>query len=427
MNIYFENIRIINPYQEIDGKFNLWIKNGQIVHLSPDSPELDDETRKINADGLVCSPGLFDMHVHFREPGYEYKETILSGAESAANGGFTAVVCMPNTKPAIDDVPVYEYIVNRAKGNLVDVFVAGAITKGRKGKSLSPMLELLESGVVYFTDDGTCITQSEVMRRAFDYAATKDILLAQHCEEHSLTEDFAMDESALSYKLGLKGYPRVAEEIIVSRDIRLAEYCGNRRIHFSHVSSAGSVELIRTAKAKGQRVSCEVTPHHISLSHNLLDSYDPNLKMNPPLRSEQDIEAIIEGLKDGTIDCIATDHAPHSLHEKEVEYERAPYGVVGLETSLGLSLTYLYHKDVLSLREIVEKMAVNPRRLLNIADIIFEAGLQANMTIFDPDEEWQVNKSNFKSKSLNTPFDGMSLKGKPKFAISNGQIYESNL
>ncbi len=427
MNIYFEKIRIINPYQEIDAQFDLWIKNGRIMHLSPDSAKTDEDTRIVNAESLVCSPGLFDMHVHFREPGFEHKETTLTGAESAANGGFTGVVCMPNTEPAIDNVPVCEYIANRAKGNLVDVFIAGAITMGRKGERISPMLELLESGVVYFTDDGTCITKSEVMRRAFDYAATKDILLAQHCEEHSLTDNFAMDESALSYKLGLKGYPTVAEEIIVSRDIRLAEYCGNRRIHFSHVSSAGSVELIRTAKSKGLRVSCEVTPHHFTLPNSLLDSYDPNLKMNPPLRSDQDINAAIEGLKDGTIDCIATDHAPHSLHEKEVEYEKAPYGVVGLETSLGLSLTYLYHKKVLSLREIIEKMSVNPRRLLQMDDIVFDIGSEANITIFGLDEEWLVNKSNFKSKSLNTPFVGMKLKGKPVFTFNNGLVHESEL
>jgi dihydroorotase len=268
---------------------------------------------------------------------------------------------------------------------------------------------------------------TEIMRRAFDYAASKDLLISQHCEDHNLTENFAMNESALSYKLGLKGYPNVAEEVIVERDTRLSEYCGNRRYHVQHISAAGSVSIVRKAKAKGLRVTCEVTPHHFALDESVLVNYDTNHKMNPPLRGTIDIEACLEGLKDGTIDCIASDHAPHASHEKDVEYENAPSGISGLETSLGLSLTYLVHKDVITIEKLIEKMSINPRRIIKQPDVKIEEGELANITIFDPEEEWVVNKNDFKSRGKNTPFDGLPLKGKAKYAINNNKIYKSIL
>eukprot|EP01107_Rhizomastix_libera_P008304 TRINITY_DN23483_c0_g1_i1.p1 TRINITY_DN23483_c0_g1~~TRINITY_DN23483_c0_g1_i1.p1 ORF type:complete len:427 (-),score=-31.83 TRINITY_DN23483_c0_g1_i1:626-1906(-) len=426
MNLLFKNIRVINPAQELDAKVNLLIKDGVIAHCSTEEVAVDGNCKVVDGENLVCSPGLFDMHVHLREPGEEYKEDLKTGTDAAANGGFTGVVCMPNTLPAIDDVTVVAYIKEKTKDTLTEVFPAAAITQKREGKLISPMLELNEAGALYFTDDGGSIESAEMMKRAFDYAATKDLLIAQHCEEHSLTKNFAMNESVLSYKLGLKGYPNVAEDIIVSRDIMLAE-AGNRKYHVSHISSASSVELVRKAKAKGARVTCEVTPHHFTLTEELLPAYDTNHKMNPPLRTGGDINAIIEGIKDGTIDCIATDHAPHALHEKEVEFERAPNGIVGLETALGLAMTNLVHAGHITLTKLIELMSVNPRKLVNLPEVKIAVGEAANLTIFAPNEDWNVNKNNFKTKSLNTPFDGMKLKGKPKFAINRRLVCESVL
>lgn len=424
MNIYFKNIRAVNPAQSLDSQLNLWLKDGIILHCSTEDATIDKETRIINAQGMIASPGLFDMHVHFREPGFEYKEDTKTGADSAANGGFTGVVVMPNTEPAIDNAQTVEYLKLKSKDLLVDVHISGAITQGRKGTHISPMLELSDLGVVYFTDDGSAVANAEMMRKAFEYAATRDLLIAQHCEEHELTDKFSMNESALSYKLGLKGYPTIAEDIIVSRDIMLSEYLGNRRYHVSHISSAAAVDLVRKAKQKGLRVTAEVAPHHICLTEQVLTEYNTNHKMNPPLRTQSDAEALIAGLLDGTIDCIATDHAPHALHEKEVEYENAPCGIIGLETSLGLMLTNLYHTHKISLPILIEKMSTNPRKLLNLKEITIKAGEMANLTIFDLNEEWTVESKKFKSKSKNTPFDGFRLKGKPKFAINNNQIVE---
>jgi len=427
MKILFKNIRIISPEQGIDSNFNLLLKEGIISELTTSSIITDSDTREIDATGMVAAPGLFDMHVHFRQPGQEHKETIQSGTDAAANGGFTGVVCMPNTEPAIDDVTVVDYIKSKSNGLLTDVYISAAITKGRKGEHIAPMLELIEAGVLFFTDDGSAVSRADVMKLAFEYAAPNDFLLSQHCEEHSLTKNFAMNDGPLAYKLGLKGYPHIAEEMIVARDLMLAEYTGNRRYHPQHISTRGTVDLIREAKRKGLRVTSEAAPHHFVLTDNNLSSYDSNFKMNPPLRTQLDVDSIIEGLKDGTIDCIATDHAPHSLHEKHVEIENAPNGIIGLETSLGLSLTYLYHKGHLTLGQIIEKMSCNPRRILGLPKINIEVGNIANLTIFNPDLEWTVNKMRFKSKSHNTPFDNYALKGKPLFAFNNNKLGESNL
>jgi dihydroorotase len=424
MKILFKNIRLLNPEQNLDKIANLLIIDGIISKISETDIQVDNETEVVNAENLIASPGLFDMHVHFREPGYEYKETIESGCKSAANGGFTGVVVMPNTNPTIDKPEVVEYIKQKAKDNLVELLQAAAITQNREGKQLSPMYELADHGVVYFTDDGTSVTDSNVMRRAFEYASAKDFMLAQHAEDHKLTENFSANESELTGKLGLKGYPNVAEEIIVARDIMLAEFLGNRRYHVSHISTRGAVRIVRAAKARGTRVTCEVTPHHFSLPDDLVASYNSDLKMNPPLRTNDDIDAMIDALKDGTIDCIATDHAPHSLHEKNVEFEKAPCGIVGLETSLAVSLTYLYHQNHLTLNQIIEKMAINPRKLLRIEVPSISEGNSANLTIFNPNEEWSVNKEKLMTKSKNTPYNKYQLKGKPYFTINNNKIHK---
>ncbi len=427
MNIIFKEIRIVNPEQDLDGIFDLFIKDGMIHSMAPSNTMNEPDSTIIPGKDLIAMPGFFDMHVHLREPGFEYKEDIQSGCSAAANGGFTGVCCMPNTKPVIDNVSVVELIRKKSQNLPVEVKISATITQGSEGKLLSPFYELHEAGVVMFTDDGRCVTSSEVMKRAFNYASTKKLLIAQHCEEHCMTDSFSVNEGMMSSSLGLKGYPSVAEDIIVQRDILLNEYCGNNPYHVSHISTKNSVKFIREAKSKGINVTCEVTPHHFCLNEEFLSSYDTNYKMNPPLRTKEDIKEILEGLKDGTIDCIASDHAPHALHEKEVEFERAPNGIVGLETTIGLTFTYLYHTNILTLNEIINKLSTNPRKILKLEPIIIKEGNQANLTIINPDEEWIVDKRQFKSKSKNTPFNGFKLKGKPKFVINNCQAIESTL
>jgi len=426
MNICFKGIQIINPAQKLNITTDLWLKDGIIKEMS-NNCHCEENTEIINAKGLTAIPGLFDMHVHFREPGYEYKEDLKSGMNAAANGGFTGVLIMPNTKPPIHDKTVVEYIKSKTKGNLVDVYISGAITQNQDGQHITNMLELNENGVVLFTDDGDSVLNSEVMKRAFEYATPMDLLISQHCEDRSLTQKFDMNESEISIKLGLRGYPSVAEEIILFRDIALAEYCGNRRYHAQHISTKGSVELIRNAKAKGLRVTCEVTPHHIALTDQELTSYDTNYKMNPPLRTQKDVDALIEGLVDGTIDAIATDHAPHSKLEKDVEFDKAPNGIVGLETSFAVCYTNLVATKKLSFERLIELMSINPRKILNLQSIEISKDKPANLTIVDCNEEWIVDSSNFLSKSKNSPFVNKKILGKIRYTINNGKIHQSTL
>ncbi|MEJ5285861.1 MAG: Dihydroorotase [Candidatus Kapaibacterium sp.] len=427
MEIYLKNIRVVNPYQNMDSNYHILVRNGIIDYIGDEPIEVSTNAKIINGEGLVCAPGLFDMHVHFRDPGQTYKEDLRSGIQAAANGGFTGVLVMPNTVPPIDNTQVVEYVKSKIDNSIVDVFISAGITKGLEGKSITSMYSLANAGVVMFTDDGNSVLNSEIMRRAFDYAKQFDYLLAQHCEDYHLSQGFSANDGFVATKLGLKGYPSIAEEIVLSRDLMLAEYCGNCRYHAQHLSTKGSVKLIKQAKEKGLRVSCEVTPHHIVLNEKYVQTYDTNYKMNPPLRSEDDVEALIEALKEDVIDCIATDHAPHSSHEKDVEFEKAPNGVVGLETALGVCLTYLYHSGHLSLNKLIEKMSINPRKILGIPQIIFKKGEIANMSIFSLDDEWVVDKQYFKSKSKNTPFDGFKLKGKPRYIINKNQFFASSL
>lgn len=427
MNIAFTNIRIVSPDQGTDERMNLWIRDGVIVAATPEHPVYDAETTVRDGSGLVAAPGLFDMHVHLREPGQTHKETIQTGTASAANGGFTGVVCMPNTEPAIDSVATIEYILRRAQNTPVDVHVCAAITTGRAGADLSGMHALKQAGAVMFSDDGSCVSSADTMRKAFDYGADVDALLTQHCEEHSLTKDFAMHEGKVSAELGLRGYPSVAEDIIVARDVLLAEYCGNRRYHAAHISTKGAVRIMREARMRGQRVSCEVAPHHFLLTDDAVRGYTTNAKMNPPLRTQADIEAILQGLSDGVIDVIATDHAPHTAEEKDVPFDQAPNGIVGLETSLGLSLTALVHTGILSLPQLIEKMSVNPRRILGLPQPHITAGERANICVFDPEAEWLVRPALFQSKSKNTPFADVPVKGKPVVTFNKGAMVECSL
>lgn len=419
MNVCYENIRIVSPVQQLHITGYLWIKDGIIEYVGEQRPDVPNDVEILKGNDLVAAPGFFDMHVHLREPGQTHKETIETGTASAANGGFTGVVCMPNTEPAIDSIQTLEFIKNRAVNNIVNVHCCATITKARKGDELANMLSMVEAGAVMFSDDGGCVESADMMRRAFDYTSPFDALLTQHCEEHSMTKNFAMHEGSVSADLGLKGYPSVAEDIIVARDILLAEYCGNRRYHAAHLSTKGSVRLIADAKKRGQRVSGEVAPHHFILTDEAVRGYNTNAKMNPPLRTQADVEAMWQALSDDVIDVIATDHAPHTFEEKMVEFDNAPNGIVGLETAIGVACTQLLHRNVVSLDKLIEKMSVNPRKVLNLPQPILQQGAIANITIFNPDAEWSVIPERFLTKSKNTPFTEYKFKGKPVRVFNN--------
>jgi dihydroorotase len=361
------------------------------------------------------------MHVHLREPGREDEETIISGCDSAANGGFTGIACMPNTEPAIDSAEVVIFIKRKAASHLVDVHPVAAATVGRKGEVISPMAELYENGAVGFSDDGVAIKASAILRRALEYSKMFGTPVIEHCEDETLACG-SMNEGLNSTTLGLPPIPSVSEDIIVMRDILMAEYTGGK-IHIAHISTKKSVEMVREAKKKGIKVTAEVTPHHFTLTDDAVKTYDTNTKMNPPLRTGKDVDEIIKGLQDGTIDCIASDHAPHSIEEKEMEFDYAPNGIIGLETEVGLALTELYHNKILTLNQIVEKFSINPRKILNLPVPKFKVGEQANLTIIDPDEVWTVDISKFKSRSINSPFDKRLLTGKAMGVINNKMMY----
>ncbi len=420
MKVIFENIKIVDPLSNANGD-NILIVDGVISKIGKLEKGDYDGSKVFDLNGAIVTPGFFDMHVHFREPGREDEETVQTGSNSAAAGGFTGVACMPNTDPAIDSAEVVRFIQQKAAGHLVDVYPIGAATQGRKGEAISPMAELSEAGVVAFSDDGVAIKTASVLRSAMEYSAMFNKVIIEHCEDETLA-DGAMNESEMSTKLGLPPLPAVSEDLIVSRDLLMAEYLG-ASVHIAHISTKGAVDLVRKAKERGIKVTAEVTPHHFSLTDEALISFNPNYKMNPPLRTQEDVEACIEGLKDGTIDCIATDHAPHAIEEKELEFIYAPNGIVGLETAIGVTLNELYHKKHLTLEQIVEKMAINPRKILNLDIPSVKQGEKANLTIFNLDEVWTVDITKFKSKSKNSPFDKMILTGKQVASVNNSKLY----
>jgi len=422
MKLILKNVNVFHPKENLDEKnISVFLVDGRIAKLSSKIGKEAEGAKELDLTGKILLPGFFDMHVHLREPGREDEETVISGCNSAANGGFTAVACMPNTEPAIDSAEVVKFIKDQAKDHLVDVFPVGAATLGRKGEVIAPMAELTEAGAVGFSDDGVAIKNSSVLRRALEYSKMYGAPIIEHCEDESLA-DGVMNEGTNSTMLGLPGLPSVSEDLIVSRDIMMAEYTGGR-VHIAHISTKKSVELVRQAKKKGINVTAEVTPHHFTLIDDAVKSYDTNFKMNPPLRTQEDINAVLEGLKDGTIDCIASDHAPHSIEEKETEFQFAPNGIIGLETQIGLTLTELYQKKILSLKQIVEKFAYNPRVILNLPIPKFKEGEIANFTILDVDNVWTVDISKFKSKSRNSPFNKRLLNGKSIAVINNGRMF----
>ena len=422
MNIVLKNANLLHPGENIDKKnVDILLSDGVISKIGNLKKEDYTEAKEFDLTNIYVVPGLFDMHVHLREPGREDEETVVTGCDSAASGGFTGVACMPNTEPAIDSAEVILLIKKKAFGHLVDVHPIAAATVARKGEVISPMAELFETGAVAFSDDGVAIKSSAILRRALEYSRMFDTPIIEHCEDESLTGG-SMNEGLNSTTLGLNPIPSVSEDLIVMRDILMAEYTGGK-VHIAHISTKRSVEMVRQAKKKGIKVTAEVTPHHFTLTDDAVKTYDTNTKMSPPLRTKADVEEIIKGLKDGTIDCIASDHAPHSIEEKEAEFDYAPNGIIGLETEAGLALTELYHKKVLSLAQLIEKLAINPRKILNLPVPKFEAGETANFTLIDPDEIWTVNISKFKSKSVNSPFDKRLLTGKAVGVINNKQMF----
>ncbi len=405
----FRNAHIIDPVSGADGVRDVLVVDGVIDKIGE---RLSNETAQIiDLAGCILAPGFCDMHVHFREPGYEHKETLASGARSALAGGFTSVACMPNTNPPIDNEETLLFVKEKSRALPIDIYPIGAVTKGRAGKELAPMAELFAAGAVAFSDDGSPVFNAKLLRIALEYASMFGVPVIQHAEDPFLFEGGAMNEGFNSTVLGLPEIPRLAEDLIVQRDIEIAAYV-NARYHVAHVSTRGAVDSIRQAKVKGRKVTAEVTPHHISLTDDAVHSYDTNTKMNPPLRTMDDVVALKEALRDGTIDAIATDHAPHAAFEKEVEYMYAPFGIVGLETAVGICITELVVGKYLSLYQLIEKMSVNPRKILKLSEIRIEEGSNANFTFIDPDREWVVDVARFQSKSKNSPYNGVALKGK---------------
>jgi len=414
--------RFIDPSAQIDAVTDFLLVDGIIESMKPSiAPPAGPEV--IDLRGRIVAPGFVDMHVHLREPGFEHKETIETGTLSAAHGGFTAVCCMPNTNPAIDDESIVRFVHSQGKlvnNGIVDVYPIGAVTKGRAGKELSSIAELVQAGAVGLSDDGAPVFDAEIMRRVLEYAGMFGVPVIQHCEEPSLVRGGVMNEGFVATELGLPGIPPVAEEIMIARDILLTEYTKSR-YHVAHMSTAGSVKLVREAKQKGIAISCEVTPHHFTLTDDAVRSFDTNTKMNPPLRTRDDVEAIKQGLHEGIIDVIASDHAPHSLDEKEVDYLQAPFGIVGLETAIGLAITELVAANVISFSQMIEKFSTNPRTIIR-RPIDIREGNEANFTFIDPEIQWEVEVSRFKSKSKNSPFDGRVLKGKAVGIFNHGRI-----
>lgn len=417
--------RLVDPAENIDGKYDLLIADGKVAEIGTD---LADPTAEIlDVAGKLVTPGLIDMHVHLRDPGFEDKEDIVSGTKSAAAGGFTSVACMPNTDPVIDNAAVVTYIKTKAeKEGWVNVFPIGAITKGLKGEEISEVGYLYKSGVVSLSDDGKPVMNSEVMRRGLEYSKMFDLTVIAHSEDSNLAADGMMNEGYMATVLGLKGIPNAAESVMIARDIELAKLTGGK-LHIAHVSARESVDLIRNAKAQGVKITAEAAPHHFTLTDTAVADFNTSTKVNPPLRTAEDVEAIKCGLQDGTIDAIATDHAPHTEEEKAVEYLYAPCGMIGLETAFSLAYTELVQKNILSLMEMIAKFTINPARILNLKGKgSLKAGQDADIAIFDLTEKWVVDRNKMYSKAKNTPFHGFALQGKPVITIVNGEIVNLN-
>lgn len=416
--------RIVDPKNNRDAVEDLFIADGKIVER-PSQSDLDTAT-VIDASGLVVAPGLVDLHVHYRVPGQTHKETIFTGTSAAAAGGFTSVVCMPNTSPPADTAGTIQYIKDAVKREaVVNVFPTGCITVGMAGEQLAPTGSLSSAGAVAISDGGKCVQNNGLMRRAVEYAHMFDIPVIDHCEDYDLAYDGVMNEGFVSTKLGLRSIPKEAEDVIVSRNVILSAKTG-AHIHLQHISSKNAIDIIRRAKARGINVTAEATPHHIAFSDTEVESFDTHFKMNPPLRAEPDRIALLDGLEDGTIDCIATGHAPHTDYEKDVEFDSAPFGVIGLETALGATLAQLYHSKRLSLSGTLSLLTFRPSEILKLGKGTLSLGADADIAIIDPDLEWTPTKNSFHSKSANSPWIDRPLKGKTIKTLVSGKLVYSD-
>lgn len=406
----FKNGRVIDPANNVDEVRDLVVREGRI---DPEPVKPEEEVETIDVTGKIVAPGLIDLHVHLREPGQTAKETIASGSRAAAAGGFSTIVCMPNTSPVADGPSSVAWIRERAAQTaVVRVHPTGSITKNLEGQLLASIGSMCQAGIVAVTDDGHCVQNHELMRRAVEYARMFDLPVLDHCQDYNLVGDGVMNEGHWSTVLGLPGWPAIGEEIMVMRNILLAELCGHQ-IHCQHLTCKGSIRLIRAARSRGARITGEVCPHHIALTDSSIQTFDTRFKMNPPLRSEEDVEALIEGIADGTVSILASDHAPHCDYEKEVEFDQAPFGITGLETELGLFSTILVHeRKVLDWPGLIEKYTVNPAQLLKLSAGTLAPGAAADITVIDPDLEWTYQAGQTYSRSQNTPFDGWELKGR---------------
>jgi dihydroorotase len=421
MTLLIKNALIVNADKMHKQPQDILIEKGVIAKIG--AAIKDNRAKVIDVKGKLVFPGLIDMHVHLREPGEEHKETIATGMKAAAKGGFTTVMCMPNTDPVIDNRSIAEMVINESKRiGLMNVIPAGAITKGLKSQELTDMFEMKAAGCRALSDDGKCVASSHLMRLAMEYAKMVGLLLIEHCEDRMLSAGGVMNEGVVSTVLGLKGDPGLSESVIVARDIELAAYL-DTRIHFAHVSLKRSVDLIRAAKAQGIKVTAEATPHHFTLTEEEVKSFNTNFKVNPPLRTREDVDAVRAALKDGTIDGIATDHAPHAREDKEKDFDHAPCGMTGLETAVGLAVTELVHPKILSWAQLAEKMAAAPARIMGLGcKGAVREGLDGDLTVIDPEAQWVVRREDFASKSDNSPFVGRKLTGQVTATICGGKV-----
>lgn len=418
--LWIQAARVIDPASRRDAPGDLFIDQGRLV--APLSAAARKRARRIDGRGLVACPGLVDVHVHFREPGQTHKETIATGSRAAAAGGFTSVVCMPNTSPVADNSGTIQLMKDViARDAVVRVHPTGCITVGMKGQTLAPIGSLKRAGVVAITDDGECVQSNDLMRRAVEYARMFSLPVMDHCQDYSMTQGAVMNEGVVSTRLGLRGWPHAAEDIIVARNIILAEQTG-AHIHLQHISSRYSVDHIRRAKARGVRVTAEATPHHLALTEEALAGYDTHFKMNPPLRTEADRQALIAGLRDGTLDIIATDHAPHTDYEKDKEFDYAPNGILGLETALPVCLDVLVRQARFKLSRVIDLMTRLPAKIVDLPAGTLAEGAAADVCLFDPEETWRYDAKAGQSKSSNSPWSGRELRGRVRTTIVGGKV-----
>lgn len=423
MKLLVKNGHLIDPLAQENTRMSVLIENGKVSAWLKRNEDVPENTEVFDASGMILAPGFIDLHVHLREPGQEHKETIATGCAAAVAGGFTSVCPMPNTNPTNDNAAITRFMIERAEhAGLANVFPVGAITKSSAGKELAEMGEMKAAGAVAVSDDGQPVPNAGIMRRAMEYAKDFDLPVVDHCEDKSLSSGGVMHESKLSLLLGLKGIPAAAEENDVLRDILLAKLTG-AHMHIAHISTAGAVEAVRQAKNEGVNITCEVAPHHFALTDTAVEGYDTNTKMAPPLRAEKHLKAVIEGIKDGTIDAIATDHAPHHVDEKALEYDKAPFGIIGLETALSLAMDKLVNKEFIDLEKLIELLSSNPAKIFKLEGRgTLKKGAFADITVIDPELEWNYDVNDSKSKSRNTPFDGKRFKGAVVATIVKGAL-----